>query len=84
MTKFVYCSETPEELQECECGEIVANNGTMYEFMLMVDEDMLSFHDGVGRFVPIDITQIDQVIDAFITARALMLTPNLPDTYVDD
>ena len=83
-TKFVFCSETPEEmLEDCQCG-IPADNGTMYEFMLMVEEDTVSIHDSIGRFVPIDITQIDQVIDALITARGLMLTPNLPDTYVDD
>jgi len=32
--------------------------------------------------MPIDITSIDQVIDALITARNLMVVPSLPDTYV--
>lgn len=82
-TKFVFCSETPDELlEDCECS-LIAGNGINYEFMIGVDEDCLSLYDSIGRFVPIDITQIDQVIDALVTARGLMLTPNLPDTYVD-
>lgn len=84
MTKFVFCSETSPELEdECEDSGIVADNGINYEFVVVVEEDMISLNDSIGRCVPIDITQIDQVIDALVTARGLMLVPGLPDTYVD-
>ena len=85
MTKFVFCSETPDELlEECDYLPLMASDGTHYEFMIGVDEDCLSLYDSIGRFVPIDVTQIDQIIDALITARGLMLVPAIPDTYVDD
>ncbi len=84
MTKFVFCSEVPEEmLEDLEgCNFPCNDEGVFYEYMVAVEDDMVNLFDSIGRSVPIDITQIDQVIDALITARGLMLTPNLPDTYV--
>ncbi len=83
MTKAVYCSQMVdyEGIVEEDIGFFV--EGNRFEFKVDVYEDMITFRDCLGRFVPVDITQIDQVLDALVTARSLMLVPMAPDTYVE-
>jgi hypothetical protein len=58
-------------------------DGNRFEFKVDVYEDMITLRDCLGRSVPIDITQVDQVLDALITARSMLLVPLAPDTYVE-
>jgi len=83
MTKGVYCSEMVGygDFLEEDVGFFA--NDKRFEYAVYVEDDMITFYDCLGRFVPIDITQIDQVIDALVTAKALMLVPLAPDTYVE-
>ena len=78
---LVFCSEMEHEEFE-DCG-FVAENGKRYEYVVEVEEDTLALSDCLGRFVPIDITNIDQVIDALVEARSHMLVPRYPDAYVN-
>jgi|JFJP01.1.fsa_nt_gi hypothetical protein len=83
MTKAVYCSEMfdYEGILEEDTGFFVDDK--RFEYAVFVEDDMLTIADCLGRSVPVDITQIDQVIDALVTARSLMLVPKYPDTYVE-
>jgi hypothetical protein len=81
----VFCSMIDEDDFE-EYGDdfepLCNEEGDCYEFCITVGDDAVLIQDTVGRVMPIDITSIDQVIDALITARNLMVVPSLPDTYV--
>ena len=83
MTKAVYCSEMLdyECLIEDDIGFFAGDK--RFEYQVSIENDMITFRDCLGRFVPVDITQIDQVIDALVTARSMMLVPMAPDTYVE-
>ncbi len=79
MIKEVYCSEIPTYYED-DLGFFI--DGKRFEFKVIVRYDMITLMDCLARSVPIDLTQIDQVIDALITARSMMLVPLAPDTYV--
>jgi hypothetical protein len=83
MTREVYCSEMVgyEGVVEDYVGFYI--DGKRFEYKISVEDDMISLMDCIGRFVPVDITQIDQIIDALVTARSMMLVPCAPDTYVE-
>ena len=83
MTKAVYCSEMVDydHLIEDDIGFFAGDK--RFEYQVYIEDDMITFRDCLGRFVPVDITQIDQVIDALVTARSMMLVPMAPDTYVE-
>jgi hypothetical protein len=83
MTKAVYCSEMVdyEDILDEDTGFFVDNK--RFEYTIFVEDDMLTLRDCLGRYVPVDITQIDQVLDALITARSMLLVPLAPDTYVE-
>jgi hypothetical protein len=78
---LVFCSEIESEDFD-DCG-FVASNGKRYEYVIEVMRDTLAITDCIGRTVPIDITSIDQIIDALMEARSLMLVPRYPDAFVN-
>ncbi len=80
MTK-IYCSKVTDEERSFE--GIWADNGISYDYEIEVYPDMLILKDSINRFIPVDITQIDQVLDALFKARSLMLVPEPPDAFVD-
>jgi hypothetical protein len=80
MTNLVFFSEVPDELNDG--FGFVAPNEKTYEFALEVDEETLVLSDCIGRSVPFDITQIDQLLDALEQAREMFLIPKYPDAYI--
>jgi hypothetical protein len=80
MTNLVFFSEVPDELNDG--FGFVAPNEKTYEFVLEVDEETLVLSDCIGRSVPFDITQIDQLIDGLLKARDLLLVPRFPDAFI--
>jgi hypothetical protein len=55
----------------------------VFEYKVSVRDSMITLSDSLGRFVPFDITELDQIIDALETARTAFDLPGDPDTYVE-
>jgi len=80
MNVNLYCTEISGRDLE-GYGYNVADR--VFEYKVSVRDSMITLSDSLGRFVPFDITELDQIIDVLETARAAFDLPAAPDTYVE-
>lgn len=61
--KFLICPASPDQIEDGDYDLFKGQDGVSYNYAVeFIEDEMVTIRDTVGRYVPVDITEVNSLI----------------------